>query len=84
MHESCRWVSNPFLEGIQSRLHNTNGTDKEGPCSIFIPRKVLMETTLTINIPAPSSRARVAVVGGGGGGGEKEEKIKVCFKLYGL
>ena len=50
--------------------------------SNFIPCKVLMETTLTINIPAPSARARGAGVGGGGGGGEKEEKIKVCFKLY--
>jgi hypothetical protein len=64
---------NPFLEG-QSRFPNST-------TAYFIPRKVLMETTLTINIPAPSARARGAGVGGGGGGGEKEEKIKVCFKL---
>ena len=64
--------SDPFLE-IKSRFP----TQQQ---HIFIPRKVLMETTLTINIPAPSARARGAAVGGGGGGGEKEEKIKVCFK----
>ena len=49
-----------------------------------IPRKVPMETTLTINIPAPSARARGTGVGGGEDGGGKEEKTNVCFKLYGF